>query len=81
MPWLKINKETESCEIEEEVEMNMTRNFEKLLTDHPDMCCEVEPKDYPPYLDYEEAKCIRWGRETNPMNYCYYSEPIKEETR
>lgn len=30
--------------------------------------------------EFEGAKCIRWGRETNPMNYCYYSEPIKEET-
>lgn len=56
MPWLKINKETESCEIEEEVEMNMARNFEKLLIDHPDICCEVEPKDYPPYLDYPKER-------------------------
>ena len=35
------------------------RNFEKLLADHSDMCHEVEPKDYPPYLDYpKEHKLI-----------------------
>lgn len=52
----QAGKETESCEIEEKVEMDMIRNFEKLLTDHPDMCCEVEPKDYPPYLDYPKER-------------------------
>lgn len=34
----------------------MISNFEKLLTDHSDMCCEVEPKDYPPYLDYPKSR-------------------------
>lgn len=33
----------------------MIRNFEKLLIDHSDMCCEVESKDYPPYLDYPKS--------------------------
>ena len=34
----------------------MVRNFEELLTDHPDTCCEVEPKDYPSYLNYPKER-------------------------